>query len=149
MRTLIKLVALSVVAAGLSAGSGRTQPPPPPIHANPMNGLGLSPDQTKRLEALHNQFGPKMRDMEKALEDKRRAVEALYAQYTLDTGQAQKLNADINKIQKDILDGHLKLQQELRKILTSDQYDKLRSGMMRRRQGFGRPPGDGRPPRQH
>jgi Spy/CpxP family protein refolding chaperone len=114
-----------------------------------MNGLGLSPDQMKRVDAFHKQFGPKMQALERELGEKRRALETLYAQYSLDTAQAQKLNTEINHIQKQILEGHLKLQQDLRKILTSEQFDKLKSGMLRHRQGFGRPPGEGQPPHQH
>ncbi|HEY3413534.1 MAG TPA: periplasmic heavy metal sensor [Armatimonadota bacterium] len=133
----MKLILAELALALLIAGPASAQAPPPPGgppqgRVNRLSTLGLNADQMKRVQDVLKDFGPKMRDLEKSLFDRRRTLEGLYDRFDLDLGQARQLNKQINGIQKDILDQHLKLQVELRKILTADQYSKMRQGMHRR-----------------
>lgn len=133
----MKHFAVIVTAALLSIGVAGAQPPPmppPPGSAAPQS-IGLSPEQLKRVEALHRQFGARTRALEQTLSERKRSLEALYKQFDFDKGQAKQTNKEINSIQRDLLNEHLNLQIELRKILTQDQFDRLREGMERRRPG--------------
>lgn len=134
----MKFIFGMLTAAILAAGVASAQPPPPgtpppPGRGDRLHQLGLNPEQTRKVQDVLKQFGPKMRDLEKTLAERRKALEGLYAQFNLDTGQARQLNIQINGVQKEILEHHLKLQVELRKILTAEQFGKMRDGMQRRR----------------
>ena len=128
----MKLICGLLITALVAAGTASAQPPQPG-RTDRLRQLGMNPDQTRKVQEVLKQFGPKMRDLERTLSERRKALEALYGQFDLDIGQARQLNSQINGVQKEILEHHLKLQVELRKILTADQFGKMRDGMDRRR----------------
>lgn len=94
--------------------------------------LGLSADQKSRVDALHKSFGRQMRVLGQTLRTRRQALETVYQQFDLDTAKARALNGQINDTQRAMLDQHLRLQVELRKILTEDQFNRLQSSVRKR-----------------
>ncbi|HEY3268967.1 MAG TPA: periplasmic heavy metal sensor [Armatimonadota bacterium] len=148
MKRMLLALAAAVILAAPSAVQAQAPPQPPAGAPGPQyQSLGLSADQLRRVQALHAQFGPKLGELERSLRDKRRALEDLYKDFALDMDQARRLNAQINDIQKDILAQHLRLQVELRKILTAEQFGRLKESIERRTpRGFrSRPRGGDRP----
>lgn len=95
--------------------------------------LGLNADQMTRVRELHKDTGQKMRGLERQLREQRRALEVVYGEYDLDATRVRQLNARINEIQRAILDQHLNLQTDLRKILTAEQFGRLKAIMEERR----------------
>ncbi len=105
------------------------QPAPAPEYRR----LGLNADQMTRVRELHKDTNQKMRGLEGQLREQRRALEVVYGEYDMDTTRVRQLNARINEIQRAILDQHLHLQADLRKILTEEQFDRLKAMMEERR----------------
>jgi Spy/CpxP family protein refolding chaperone len=131
-------VALAVVLPVACPTAAQAQPARPLGPAGPAapeyQRLGLKPDQLGRVRELHRDVNQRMRALGQQLRDQRRALEDLYGDYNLDIAKARQLNARINEIQQAILDQHLRLQTELRKILTEDQFARLRTMIDQRRQ---------------
>ena len=105
------------------------QPAPAPEYRR----LGLNPNQMARVRELHKDTNQKMRGLEGQLRDQRRALEVVYGEYDLDATRVRQLNARINEIQRAILDQHLHLQTDLRKILNEEQFGRLKAIMEERR----------------
>lgn len=134
-------VALAVVLPVARPTAAYAQPSRPPGPTGPTGPaapeyqrLGLKPDQLGRVRDLHRDVNQRMRALGQQLRDQRHALEDLYGDYNLDVAKARQLNARINEIQQTILDQHLRLQTELRKILTEDQFARLRTMVDLRRQ---------------
>lgn len=115
------------------AGPAAAQGPPAPDYQR----LGLSADQMTRVRDLHTETYQAMRTLEGQLREQRRALETAYGEFKLDTARVRQLNNRINEIQRDLLEKHTHLQVELRKILTADQFQRLRT-MMGERRNHGR-----------
>jgi Spy/CpxP family protein refolding chaperone len=123
---LVMMLAACVLAPGARAARG-----PDRLGAPDYQALGLSADQKTRVQALHKSIGAQMRTLGQTLRQRRKALEAVYGAYDLDTAKARQLNKQINDTQRAILDQHLRLQTDLRGILTQDQFSRLQT-MIRR-----------------
>jgi Spy/CpxP family protein refolding chaperone len=130
--TLLTVVLISAVARSQAPPA----PLPTPVRVGRLGNLGLTEEQNRRVAELRRNTGQRMRELEQTLAERRRDLEGMYRTYSLDALRARQWNTQINTTQREILEQHLKLQQELRKILTSDQFDRLRERMERR------PPGE-------
>jgi Spy/CpxP family protein refolding chaperone len=132
----VALSFLAVAACVLALGA--------PAHAQAAPGgqdyktLGLSAEQKASVRGLHQSIGAQMRSLDKTLRARRRALEAVYGEYDLDTAKARQLNNQINNTQRAILDQHLRLQSELRKILTQDQFSRLQTIIRQHQNAKGR-----------
>jgi Spy/CpxP family protein refolding chaperone len=122
---------LLMLAACILGPGARAQSGPDRLGAPDYQALGLSADQKTRVQALHKSIGAQMRVLGQRLRQRRKALEAVYGAYDLDTAKARQLNKQINDTQRGILDEHLRLQTELRGILTQDQFSRLQT-MIRR-----------------
>lgn len=133
MTRTLRLLPLAALLGALLAGGApsRAQNAPGP-GGRDYQTLGLSADQKARVDALHKDIGRQMRSLGETLRARRQALEAVYRQYDLDAGKARALNNQINETQRAILDQHLRLQVELRKILTEDQFMRLQSVVQQR-----------------
>lgn len=127
MTRLYQLLSAALLAAVLAVGSPAHAQGTPGPGGRDYQALGLSADQKARVDALHKDIGRQMRELSETLRARRQALETLYKDYDLDTGKARSLNNQINDTQKAMLEQHLRLQTELRKILTEDQFSRLQS----------------------
>ena len=143
LNSIVRVLGVAVLLA--SSNAAMAQPPARPSGGG-LRELGLTEEQYKRVREVRQQMFQRIRNLEASLRERRRAQEVVFADYTMDTEKAKRLNTQINDIQKDLLETHLRLQLQLRQILTAEQFNRLQQNM---RRAQGRPRGQGRPPGGH
>jgi len=124
---VVLLAALAVPAARAMPSGG---PPSPPEYGR----LGLSSDQMRQVRELQQEIHQRLRALESQLREQRQSLEKVYGEYELDVAKARQLNTRINETQQAILDQNLRLQTGLRRILTEEQFDRLKTMIEQRRQ---------------
>lgn len=132
----------------LGQASAQNPPPGAPAPGQPgMPGHGpiddqqvlqLNPNQKGKFDAFRTKSRAAKKKLLDQLNDVRHQLWNVYQSYDLDFKQAQRLNAELNKIQQDLLKLHFDEQIELRKILTKSQFDRLQAAI---RQQHGGPHG--------
>jgi Spy/CpxP family protein refolding chaperone len=157
MKSLASVLAGTVVTASLALGLAGTafaqpgSPGPMPVPGiEGMRRLNLSTEQQAQLRDLGRESQANMKRIGDAMRKARQELEEVYSQPKLDTRRAKQLNNQINALQKDMLEEHLRVEQRLRAILTPEQFTTLRSEMTERWKGRFprtrvRPPGDDKP----
>jgi Spy/CpxP family protein refolding chaperone len=135
--SIARCLIATVAIAGFGVRFGSAQPagspgPPPVPRADAMKDLNLTPDQRTRLKELGHRTREKLKQLGAAMMKAREELEKVYNAYPLDDGKARQLNTQINSLQRSTLDLHYRAEQELRKILTADQFTKLRANMASR-----------------
>ena len=96
-----------------------------PPDADMLRGLGLSPDQAKRLKKAVGPGREMIQVIEKLRRDSKQLFD-LYAQYNLDTAAAKRLIAGIHDSQQQLSDLHHKAEIATRQTLSEDQFNQLR-----------------------
>lgn len=127
---------LRVVMAVVTLALLAIAPPHAAAQATDYGKLGLSPDQMRQVRELQQEINQRLSALESQLREQRRALEAVYAAYELDTARARQINTRINEIQLAILDQNLRLQAGLRRILTEEQFGRLQTMMQQHRPRF-------------
>ncbi|WP_301002507.1 Spy/CpxP family protein refolding chaperone [Capsulimonas corticalis] len=95
-------------------------------------GMNLTPAQQQKLAALESASRAQSHDLFTQLQQIRGKLSDLYRKYDLDVAAATRLNQDLNRVQGQLLDQRLSDQQQLRRILTPDQFAQLQSSILRR-----------------
>lgn len=101
--------------------------------------LGLSDQQRADMKRLwqSGKGGPVA--AVRTIKAKSDELETLYRSYDLNERQARAIIKDLNAAQMQLLDSRLQVQQQLRQILTEDQFNRLRDAMAARRIRHNRP----------
>jgi Spy/CpxP family protein refolding chaperone len=124
---------LSVIGVLLAASVARPSvadtAPPPGAHSpmNPQQMLQLTPEQSKRFAQFETASREKKHKLIDQLHDIRHQLWVVYQSYDLDVRKAKGLNRDLNRVQQELLNLHLEEQVQLRKILTTEQFNKLQA----------------------
>jgi Spy/CpxP family protein refolding chaperone len=125
IRRVIGLVALLWLCAGPLRAAEPVPPPPVPG----MAAMNLTAAQQKKLsdmESASHEQAKQLFDQIRALRDK---LSDLYKVYSFDSGDARHLNHQLNHVQGQLLDLHLNEQQQLRSILTPEQFAQLQAAI--------------------
>ncbi|MEO7716179.1 MAG: periplasmic heavy metal sensor [Capsulimonas sp.] len=141
------LAATLICAASVGAAPG--EHPGIRLVDNETNGMNLTPAQQQRLTALESASRTQSADLFSQLQQTRRKLSDVYRKYDLDAVAAARLNQDLNRVQGQLLDLRLSDQQQLRKILTPDQFAQLQSSIQRRPRPDGGHGGPGDPSHGH
>ncbi len=112
-------VALMVIGVLCVAAQDATAPPP------------LSPTQLTRVRELVRVTQEQSAKLQVRLGDRQRELAAVYAVYTLNENEAQRLQKEIVKLQQELLANHHRLQVELRTLVTQERFDTLRRRLER------------------
>lgn len=139
MKTRVSLGSRMLASASLLAWLGAAavaQPGPPAPMPVPgiegMRQLNLTAEQKTQLRDLGRESQANMKRIGDAVRKAREELEEVYSQPKLDVRRAKQLNEQINDLQKDMLEEHLRVEQKLRSILTTEQFTTLRTGMAQR-----------------
>lgn len=93
--------------------------------------LGLSPDQERRIRPLVGPGPQRMRVQERLRRESAQMI-GLYSRYDLDEPAAKRLISSIHGSQTELSILNLKRQQELRAVLTEEQFERLVSEIDKR-----------------
>lgn len=163
-RTIVALAGL--IAAGLlcHAASGQAQRPGP--SGGPGRGfdgrrgptdeererarvtIGMSREQQKQLEAVFHDSEARMRDVMTRIRDRYKELNELYAAYDFDRARARGLIRELTDLRRKVLESRTDNEERMRKVLTREQFDKLRALLARewQRRGAFRGPSPPPPP---
>jgi len=138
------LVAIAVcggaILVGSSLGIVQAQGPRPDRHG-PRNAnrgpsdeeketirlkIGITKDQEAKIEALHTETDQKLNDVMAKTRDLYKQLTALYDSYDFDRNQARNLRQQLTALHRRMLDIHADNEEKLRRILSRDQFEKLR-----------------------
>jgi len=113
------LPALTLMMVLGQAPADKPQPPP------------LTEEQTKRLRALVFNTQETGKELQARLDDRQRQLAKVYMEFLFDAPKAEKLQAEIVDLQKQLLANHHKMQTELREIVPKERFELLRQRLER------------------
>lgn len=136
-RRLIFFIILS--ALGLSPLLMLAQPPPPPgderrgfppqptpeMKEQFRQRIGINEQQQEQMDAIFKETFQKRRDLGKKLGELFEARQKVCDVYELDKNQLRKVNAEIQKVQGQILALHVETEEKMRRLLNKDQFARL------------------------
>jgi Spy/CpxP family protein refolding chaperone len=102
-----------------------SEPPPYPAIA----AMNLTAQQQQKLTDLGNKSHGQAKQLYEQIHKLRDKLSDLYGEYAFDAAEARRLNSELNRVQGQLLDLHLSEQQQLRGILTSEQFTQLQSAL--------------------
>jgi len=91
----------------------------------------LTEDQLARLRELVKVTQDRATDLKKQLDAKQMELGGLYARYHLDAARAEKLQAEIVELQRQLLANYHRLHVELRTIVGEERFSTLRQRLDR------------------
>ena len=91
--------------------------------------LNLTAPQQQKLAAMESASRAQAGQLIAQIQQIRKKLSDLYGTYNFDAGAARRLNQDLNRVQGQLLDLHLSEQQQLRGILSADQFAQLQATM--------------------
>lgn len=110
---------------------GSTHPGKPEAGVNPHHRfaeeLGLSPEQSRKVEAIMAQGHEQSQALRQQLRTKRQAMMRYLQSSNASEAQARTLNADINDLQRQLGEVRLKTWFTMRSQLTPEQLEKLKA----------------------
>jgi len=101
--------------------------------------IGMSREQQKQLEASFHDSETRMRDVMTRIRDRHKELNEVYAAYDLDRAKARGLIRELADLHRKVLESRTDNEERMRKVLTREQFDKLRALLDRewkRRGGF-------------
>ena len=99
------------------------------IVASETDSLGLTPTQKQKLTALESASRTQADQLIGQIQKLRHALSESYEDYNLDMAAVRRTNQDLNRVQGQLLDLRLSEQVQLRRILTPEQFAKLRAAI--------------------
>ena len=93
--------------------------------------LNLTAPQQQKLAALESASRTQAGQLIGQIQQVRAKLSDLYQQYNFDANAARRMNQDLNRVQGQLLDLHLSEQQQLRDILSADQFAQLQAEIHR------------------
>lgn len=136
----------------IAQNQSSANPGKPGVGANPhqrfAEELGLSPEQSRKVEAIMAQGREQSRILRQQLKVKRQAMMQYLQSSSASEPQARTLNADINDLQRQLGEVRLKTWFAMRSQLTPEQLEKLKALKARHRENKSGGPGShqGGPP---
>lgn len=128
--------------------AGAADPAPPSLPGTAA--MNLTSAQQKKLSDLETASQGQAKQLFDQIRTLRGKLSDLYNSYSFDAGEARHLNHQLNHVQGQLLDLHLSEQQQLRGILTADQFAQLQAAIHQHggwgdpaRDNHGRPDGHG------
>ncbi len=95
--------------------------------------IGITRDQQRRIEALYEDADEEKREIRRRLGDLYRDLDQAYDYYDFDRGRVRNLIGQVGGLQRRILDLHLNNEERLRRILSREQFGRLRTHLRRER----------------
>jgi hypothetical protein len=86
----------------------------------------LTERQLQRIRPLARANQDETARLQTRLAERQRALAAVYTQYALGETEARKLQEEIVELQRQLLASHHRMQQELRAVVSAEQFDRLR-----------------------
>ncbi len=109
--------------------------------------IGMTRDQQSQLEAVFDDSGKQMRAVFDGLRERHRKLSEVYDAYDIDEGQAEVARKGVLELRKKMLQVQAATEKRVRKILTREQFERMRALMheeaQKRRRA--RTPGDAPP----
>ncbi len=96
--------------------------------------IGISRDQQRQIEALYKETEGEKRKMRGWIENRYRELDRLHESYVFDRGHARNLVNIISRLQQRLLGLHLETEEKLRRILTREQFDRMRAQLREERE---------------
>lgn len=91
--------------------------------------IGITKEQEAQLDALWNEHGPKRKEVIEKMRDALKKLGEVYDNYEFDREQARALRREIVGLHARTMLLHLEAEEKIRKILTKEQFDKMRALM--------------------
>jgi|DewCreStandDraft_4_1066084.scaffolds.fasta_scaffold147961_1 Spy/CpxP family protein refolding chaperone len=91
--------------------------------------IGITKEQEAQLDALWTEQGPKRREIMEKMRDALKRLGELYDSYDFDREQARAIRREIVGLHARTMMLHLEAEEKIRKILTKEQFDKMRALM--------------------
>jgi hypothetical protein len=121
-------IACLALVGSLTLGSvGRSDPSIPRERVLRRPELRLSQTQKDALARLEDASRAEARQIENEIRKQRRLLEAHYREYVLNSQEIANLHRRINDAQSRLLEGRLRMQKELRAILSVEQFHTLQA----------------------
>lgn len=96
--------------------------------------IGITKEQQAQIEQLYAETDQQRREIGRRMGELFRQLYMLYENYDFDRNQARTIRRDLTNLHRRILWIHAENEEKLRKILTKDQFDKLRALMREKRE---------------
>lgn len=93
--------------------------------------LNLTPIQQKKLSAVQSASRTRAEQLFGQIRQLRERLSGLYESYNFDPAEARRVNQELNRVQGQLLDLRLSEQQQLRGVLSPDQFAQLQAGVHR------------------
>jgi uncharacterized membrane protein len=117
-----KRIAMGLMVLVATASLALGQPPAGP-------GPDLSPDQKTRLRSVMDDARRDVRSLHERLDAARKDLSVELGKYDLNNRRIQDIAHQINDLQNEMLQRHIRTQRELRKIVNPAQFDQIKRFM--------------------
>ena len=94
--------------------------------------IGITRDQQRRIEAVYEDADEEKREIRRRLDDLYRDLDGAYDYYDFDRGRARNIIDQIAGLQRRILQIHADNEEKLRRILSREQFGRLRAELRRK-----------------
>jgi len=128
MKTLVAVV-FSVLLIGYIGADVSAQRPVPRDRGVMFETLGLTPEQKAKLKMLLRGNRDEAHKAQQALMEERMRLFATYDDYQLNASRARQTMAKMNRLQLDLLNASLGREIALRRVLTADQFGRMKRNM--------------------
>ncbi len=115
------------------------------VHPGDLEPLGLTDQQRQSLKRLWERRGDSPLVAARKIREKSAELQSLYENYDLDSRKAAVLVREINNAQMELLESKLRTQTELRRILTEEQFNRMKESISEKTKKRFEKPGPHRP----
>ena len=89
--------------------------------------IGISKEQQAEIDRVFHDSDQQMQEIRRKFGDLSKQLYTLYDSYDFDRGQANAIRRDLLRLHKRMADIHADNEEKLRRIMTREQFDRMRA----------------------